>query len=121
MKKLSLVFAAGLVIVCSFYMVFRAQLVNGILAGYLTGVINFFIITLTVKNLLGADGASSASKALKAVFIYLAKLAAFGGLIAFLVIYRETYSIKGFLAGFTATLIIIGIFGMITKRTANKK
>ena len=115
-KRLSIA-AAVIAAALSCVMFFDLRLGAGLLAGFLTGAVNLAAIAVTVKALLrgGSDAASApAGTAVAAVLVYFVKIALIGAVIAALVIYRKFYSIKGFLIGFTLTLLLILAEGAIT-------
>jgi len=120
-KRIALIFLIVIVAACSLYFFLDKAYVNGILAGFLTGSANFFIIVLTVKSLLLKNNENSAGKAVAAVIIYFFKMLLLGGLVAALVILREKYNIFGFLIGFTACLAVIGIENFLTKKCVRRQ
>ncbi len=102
-----------MVLCCLFFFV-KHNFIFGLVAGFGTGVLNFGAIVFSVKSII-KPGAASASAALASVVVYLAKTALIGGLIAVLVIYRKNYSIKGFLVGFTLTLVLLAAEAMLAR------
>jgi len=115
-KRIILIFLAVLVVLGSSYLYLENALANGLTAGFLTGVINFYVITFTVKWLLSDKEGAPAGKAALSVLVFLGKIILFSALIAGLVIYRKYYSIFGFLGGFTASMAVIGIENLIAGR-----
>ena len=82
------------------------RLGRGITAGYLTGLLNYFLITQSVKKILGSGGAT-AGKVTVAVFFYFARLIMAAFIIAAVVLAAKYYSIIGFTAGFTLCVAAI--------------
>jgi hypothetical protein len=95
--------AAG---VCGGLHMMNPRLALGMLAGYMTGLLNFFLIASQVKKML-AGGGSTASKVTAGSFFYLLRLAGAAAIIAAVVINARYFSIAGFLAGFTLCLAVI--------------
>lgn len=82
------------------------KLGRGIIAGYLVGLLNYFLIAQSVKKILSSGGASS-GKVMVAVFFYFARLILAAFIIAAVVMAANYYSIVGFIAGFTLCVVAI--------------
>jgi hypothetical protein len=96
------------------FFVMKREIVSGLLAGLSIGAINLAAIVFTVKSIVKPD-APSTSAAVWAILIYLFKVILIGCVIAALIIFRKYYSIKGFLFGFTLTLVLISLEVLISK------
>jgi hypothetical protein len=94
----------------------KRELVSGLLAGLVVGAVNFAAIVFTVKSVVKA-GEAPAGAVLATVLVYFLKVILIGSAVAALVIFRKYYSIKGFLIGFTLTLVLIATDAMISKAT----
>lgn len=82
------------------------RLGRGIIAGYLTGLLNYFLIAQSVKRVLASPGAA-AGKVMAAVFFYFARLILAAFIIAAVVMSAKYYSVAGFTAGFTLCVAVI--------------
>ena len=82
------------------------RLGRGIIAGYMTGLLNYFLIAQSVKRVLGSPGAT-AGKVMALVFFYFARLILAGFIIAAVVMAAKYYSVAGFTAGFTLCVAAI--------------
>lgn len=90
---------------CGIYFI-NSRIALGCLAGYMTGLINFFLIASQVKKMLGREG-SVASKVTIGSFFYLLRLLGAAALITVVVINARYFSIVGFLAGFTLCVAVM--------------
>jgi hypothetical protein len=98
-----------------------ARLSLGALAGYMTGLINFFLIASQVKKMLGREG-STAAKVTMGSFFYLLRLLGAAAVITAVVINAKYFSIAGFLAGFTLCIgVIIAVHSVYASKTGNIK
>ncbi|MCE5299299.1 MAG: ATP synthase subunit I [Spirochaetia bacterium] len=104
-KRIFIAFGATFLVICCLFMVLKKSLVAGMLAGLAIGVLNFAAIVFTVKTLIRPEAGKTSTMATLA--IYLGKLAAIGMTVAILIKYMKYFSIKGFLIGFTLTLLVI--------------
>ncbi|MEI7542628.1 MAG: ATP synthase subunit I [bacterium] len=82
------------------------KLGRGIIAGYLTGLLNYFLIAQSVKRILSTGGAAS-GKVMAAVFFYFARLILAAFIIAAVVMAANYYSVPGFIVGFTLCVVAI--------------
>lgn len=115
-KRIIIVFLIILFCVLFFYFIFSVRLVNGMLAGYFTGIINFFIITFLVKKIFSVISDIATQKTIKILFVYFLKILFFSLIIFLIVINKEIFSIIGFLIGFTLTVVVIFMESLILKR-----
>jgi hypothetical protein len=119
-KRIFLTYMVVFVVICFLFFVMKRELVSGMLAGLAIGAVNLAAIVFTVKSLV-KPGSQSTGAALLTVLIYLLKLVVIGCAIAALIIFRKYFSIKGFLIGFTLTLVLLAadalVVKMITKET----
>jgi hypothetical protein len=105
-KKAMLVSAAIVLLICVPFYFFNGRLALGTAAGYFTGVLNFFLISVSVKRMFRSGGATGAKVGL-AVFSYFSRLMLSALIIAAVVAARKTYSIAGFVAGFTLSVAVM--------------
>lgn len=101
-------------LICCLLFVLKREMVSGLMAGLAVGAANFAAIVFTVKSVVKA-GAVPAGAVISTVFVYLLKAVLIGSAVAALIIFRKYYSIKGFLIGFTLTLVLIATDAVISK------
>jgi hypothetical protein len=92
--------------ICSGIYFINPRIALGCFAGYMTGIINFFLIASQVKKMLGREG-SVASKVTIGSFFYLLRLLGAAAVIMVVVINARYFSIIGFLAGFTVCVAVM--------------
>jgi Na+/melibiose symporter-like transporter len=119
-KRIFVLFFILFVVICCLLFVMKREIVFGLNAGLAIGALNLAAITFTVKSLI-KPGSSSAGAALLTVLVYLLKIAVIGCAIAAVIIYRQYFSIKGFLIGFTLTLVLIAAEALVPKMTKETK
>jgi hypothetical protein len=105
-KLVLLISGAATAVLCIGGYFFNARVSLGCLAGYMTGLINFFLIASQVKKMLGTNG-STAAKVTMGSFFYMLRLLGAAAVIAAVVINARYFSIVGFLAGFTLCVAVI--------------
>lgn len=115
-KRVIIIFFTILFFILFLYFVSSQRFVNGMLSGYFTGVINFFILSFLVKKIFSIINETVTSKVIKMLLIYLLKILFFSFVIFLIVINREIFSIIGFLIGFTLTVIVIFIESLMLQR-----
>ncbi len=115
-KRIFVLFFFVFVVICCLLFVMKREMVLGLMSGLMIGALNLAAITFTVKSLV-KQGSNSAAAAFLTVLIYLLKIAVIGCAIAAVVIFRKYFSIKGFLIGFTLTLVIIVVEALVAKMT----
>jgi hypothetical protein len=103
-KRLAIVAAVFLAVIASLFLFIPRPFVWGLLLGYLTGAINFAAIVLTVKTLFKEP---EGNKVLPAILIYITKIAVICAVLVALIMFRKHYDFKGFLVGFTISLLIL--------------
>jgi hypothetical protein len=108
------------VVICCLLFVIKRETVAGLLLGIAVGALNLAAITLTVKSLV-KQGSQSTSAALLTVLVYFLKLAIIGCAVAAVVIFRKYFSVKGFLIGFTLTLVLLALDALAMKMTKEAK
>ncbi len=113
-KRIFILFFACFVITCCLFAVIRREIVSGLLAGLALGTINFAAIVFTVKSVVKPDTPSTGA-VIMTVLIYFLKVMLIGCALAGLIIFRKYYSIKGFLIGFTLTLVLIAADALISR------
>jgi len=118
-KRIFVLFLAAFVVICCLFFIIKREIVSGLLAGLAIGAVNLAAIVFTVKSIIKPD-APSAGAAVITVLIYLLKVILIGCAIAAFIIFRKYYSIKGFLIGFTLTLVLILIEVLISKLKMEK-
>ncbi len=118
-KKAILISGIVAAVICAGLYAFNARLSLGILAGYLTGLINFFLIASQVKKMLGSEGAAAA-KVTAGSFFYFLRLLGAAAVIAAVVINAKHFSIAGFLAGFTAYVAVMITVHAVSARKTDK-
>lgn len=116
-KRITIIFSIILFCILFFYFVFSKRFTNGMLTGYFTGVVNFFIVSFFVKKIFGIINEMATSKVIKMLLIYLFKILFFSFVVFLIVINREIFSIIGFLIGFTLTVVVIFIESLMLKIT----
>ena len=99
-KAAILISGAAALLICGALYFADKRLSLGMLAGYLTGIMNYLLIELQVKRILGAAG-NTAVKVTAGGFFYLVRLLIAAAVIAAVIMNRKYFSIAGFLAGFT--------------------
>ena len=114
-KRLLIVFTVLLVLISSSYLFLSRDMANGLLAGFLLGVLNFYLIVFTVKRFLVRGGEKSAGKAILSVFIYFMKLVLLALVVGTLIVLRKYFNLYGIIIGFTVCLSAVGIEGLIAK------
>ncbi|MBP7793292.1 MAG: hypothetical protein KA120_09575 [Candidatus Goldbacteria bacterium] len=119
-KRITIVYLIILAGILFSYIFLTGRLVNGMLAGYFTGVINFFILTFLVKKIFDVTNKTVTSRVVKMIVIYLLKIVFFAFIIFLIVVNRKIFSIIGFLIGFTLTVVIIFIESLMLKKTGIK-
>ncbi len=112
-----LFFLIILFLILLFYIFLSRRLVNGMLAGFFTGIINFFIISFLVKKIFAIINEIAATKIIKMLLVYIIKILFFSFVIFLVIINREFLSILGFLIGFTLTVVVIFLESLMLKRT----
>jgi hypothetical protein len=105
-RKFLLISGAAALLVCGAVFLADRRLSLGLLAGYFTGLVDFFLISFQVKRIIGAAGATP-SKIVLGSFFYLLRLLGAAAIIAAVVINSKYFSIAGFLAGFTVCVAAI--------------
>lgn len=115
-KRIFLTYMVSFVVICCLLFIVKRELVFGMIAGIAVGAINLAAITLTVKSLV-KQGSQSTLAALLTVLVYLLKIAVIGCAIAAVIIFRKYISIKGFLIGFTLTLVLLALDALVVKMT----
>ena len=108
------------VVICCLLFVIKRELAAGMLAGIAVGTLNLAAIVITVKSLV-KQGSQSTAAALFTVLLYFAKLAAIGCAVAAVVMMKKFFSIKGFLIGFTLTLVLLALEALMVKMTKETK
>jgi hypothetical protein len=111
-RRIFVLFFIVFVVICCLLFVMKREMVLGLISGLMIGALNFAAITFTVKSLV-KQGSNSAAAAFLTVLIYILKIGIIGCAIAAVVIFGKYFSIKGFLIGFTLTLLIIGVEAVI--------
>lgn len=119
-KRIFVLFFIVFVVICCLLFVMKREIVFGLIAGLAIGALNLAAITFTVKSLV-KQGSGSTAAALLTVLIYLLKIAVIGCAIAAVIVFRKYFSIKGFLIGFTLTLVLIAAEAMVSKMTTEAK
>lgn len=120
LKRIFLTYLVVGVVLCSLLFVMKREIVFGLLIGIAVGAINLAAITLTVKSLV-KQGSQSTAAALITVLFYFVKLFIVGCAVAAVVIFRKYFSIKGFLIGFTLTLVLLAVDALVIKMTTEAK
>jgi len=105
--RMAIMAAAVLAAVSGLFFILKIEIASGIMAGYLTGIISFTALVFTVKILLKDPKNNSVRTAVAAVLVYLTKIAVIGGVLILLIVYRKYFDLRGFLAGFTISLLIL--------------
>jgi hypothetical protein len=116
LKRIFLTYLVVGVVLCFLFFVIKRELVSGMLAGLAIGAMNLAAIAFTVKSLV-KQGSQSTSAALLTVLVYLMKVVIIGCAIGALIIFRKYFSIKGFLIGFTLTLVLLALDSLVVKMT----
>jgi hypothetical protein len=106
-KRLAIIAAVVFAALAGLFFIIKIGFAAGIMAGFLTGVISFTMLVLTVKSLLKEPNKNSLGTALLAVLIYLLKIAVIGAILAVIIVYRKHFDLRGFLIGFTISLLIL--------------
>ena len=120
LKRIFLTYLIVSVVICFLLFVIKKELVAGFICGIAIGAINLAAISFTVRSIV-KQGSQSALAALSTVLVYFVKLAVIGCAIAAVVIFRKYISIKGFLIGFTLTLVILAADALVVKMTKETK
>lgn len=114
-KRITIIFLFFLFFALILYLFFPKKQVNGIIAGYLLGLINFFVISFLVKRIFGFISETVVPKVIKMLLIYLFKILFFSFVIFIIIINRNVFGIIGFIVGFTLTVVIIFIESLMIK------
>jgi len=117
LKRIFLTYLIVSVVICFLLFVIKRELAAGLVSGIAIGALNLAVISLTVKSIV-KQGSRSAMAAFSTVLVYFVKLAVVGCAIATVVVFRKYISIKGFLIGFTLTLVILAVDALIVKTTS---
>ena len=107
-KSSSVLLISGIIVlaICAGLYFVDARISLGGLAGYMTGLANFFLIASQVAKMLGTQG-TVASKVTMGSFLYLLRLLGAAAIITAVVLNAKYFSIIGFLAGFTLCVAVI--------------
>ncbi|MCX7698627.1 MAG: ATP synthase subunit I [Candidatus Goldbacteria bacterium] len=119
-KRIIIIFSLILLCILFSYFVFSRRQINGVLAGYFTGIANFFIISFLVTKIFEKIDEIISSKIIKILIVYLLKIIFFSIVIFLIIKNRNIFGILGFLIGFTLTLVIIFIESLILKKSQFK-
>lgn len=103
-------------IIALFLLVDKKSTISAFL-GFLTGVLNFFLIVTNVKILFGSNKIKSKIfKIILTILIYIIKIIAIGLFIYFLIVNRYLINFIYFLIGFTFSLIPVVIENLLLIR-----
>jgi hypothetical protein len=116
LKRIFLTYLMVFVVICFLIFVIKREIVAGLLVGIAIGTVNLAAVTLTVKSFV-KQGSQNAMTVFLTLFVYFLKMALAACAIAAVVIFRKHFSIMGFLAGFTLTLVILAVYAMAAKMT----
>ena len=105
-EKVLLISALAALVICGGLYMVNARLSLGLFAGYMTGIVNFFLIASQVKKVVGGPG-STASKVTAGAFFYFLRLLGAAAVIAVVVKNVKYFSLAGFLTGFTLCLAVM--------------
>ncbi len=118
-KRLLFLALTALGIIGAAFFLIDKRLFAGMAAGFVTGALNISAIIFTVRGTITPDSKKGA--ALISVLVYVIKLVVIGAIIALVIIFRKDYSIKGFLMGFTLTLLLLMTEYIITVLTKTQE